>query len=135
MHCVKCNLDNPDNHLIQVSILFLLIKFCCCLENKCFFGVGLLYYKGSHTNIHIFNSLLPVGRYINMDPCPSELVISQTQFMSLGNFWGGWMCDNQLQLPGKIADNIKLKNRSHKKFVINIYLISISIYLFSAGMR
>ena len=39
MHCVKCNLDNPDNHLIQVSILFLLIKFCCCLENKCFLGL------------------------------------------------------------------------------------------------
>ena len=33
-----------------------------------------------------FNSLLPLGRYIDMDPSTTELVISQTQFIRFGQF-------------------------------------------------
>ena len=39
---------------------------------------------------HVYiNSLLPVGRYIDIDPSPTTLVISQTQFISFGQslFW------------------------------------------------
>ena len=31
-----------------------------------------------------FNSLLPVGKYIDMDPSTTELVISHTQFIRSG---------------------------------------------------
>ena len=34
----------------------------------------------------IFNSLLPLGRYIDMDPCTTELVVSQTQIIRFGQF-------------------------------------------------
>ena len=33
-----------------------------------------------------FNSLLPVGRYIDMDPSTTKLAISQTQFIRFGQF-------------------------------------------------
>ena len=33
-----------------------------------------------------FNSLLPLGRYIDMDPSTTELVVSQTQFIRFGQF-------------------------------------------------
>ena len=32
------------------------------------------------------NSLLPLGRYIDMDPSTTELVVSQTQFIRFGQF-------------------------------------------------
>ena len=35
----------------------------------------------------LFNPLLPVGRYINMDPSLTELVISQTKFIRFGMFF------------------------------------------------
>ena len=34
----------------------------------------------------ILNSLLPLGRYIDMDPCTTELVVSQTQIIRFGQF-------------------------------------------------
>ena len=73
------------------------------------------------------NSLLPVGRYINMDPSLTELVISQTQFIRFGQIFFGWICDNLLHFPSIIAENIKLKNWSQQNFVIEIYLFFISI--------
>ena len=62
------------------------------------------------------NSLLPVCRYINMDPTLTELVISQTQFISFGQSFFGWICDNSLHLPSIITDNIvKLRQGSGKE--------------------
>ena len=75
----------------------------------------------------LFNSLLPVGRYINMDPSLTELVISQTQFIRFGQIFFGCICNNLLHFPSIIADNIKLKNWSQENFVIDIYLFFISI--------
>jgi len=73
------------------------------------------------------NSLLPLGRYIDMDPCTTELVVSQTQIIRFGQFLLGWICDNQLHFPGIIADNFEVKSWSQWNFVVDIYLFSISI--------
>ena len=58
------------------------------------------------------NSLLPLGRYIDMDPSTTELVVSQTQFIRFGQFLLGWICDNQLHFPSIIAGNTKVKSWS-----------------------
>ena len=68
-----------------------------------------------------------MGRYINMDPSLTELVISQTQFIRFGQIFFGWICDNLLNFPSIIADNIKVENWSQLNFVVDIYLFSISI--------
>ena len=75
----------------------------------------------------IINSLLPLGRYINMDPTPTELVISQTQLIWFGQFLGGWICNNQLHLPSIMAENMQFQQCSQENFVIDIYLFFISI--------
>ena len=39
-----------------------------------------------HVYLLRVNSLLPLGRYIDMDPSTTELVVSQTQFIRFGQF-------------------------------------------------
>ena len=91
------------------------------------FQVETIYFLESLEEINYINSHLPLGRYINMDPTPTELLISQTQLIWFGQFLGGWICNNQLHLPSIIAENMQFQQCSQENFVIDIYLFFISI--------
>ena len=45
-----------------------------------------LTFHNHREGVFTLNSLLPLGRYIDMDPSTTELVISQTQFIRFGQF-------------------------------------------------
>ena len=66
----------------------------------------------------LFNPLLPVGRYINMDSSPLGLLISWTYSICFGQFFFSfcWIFMNQLQLSSIIANNIQLRKCPVKIF-------------------
>ena len=63
--------------LIQLILLILLIQL-----------IQLMYVLNVIKGVNriYINSLLPLGRYIDMDPCTTELVVSQTQIIRFGQF-------------------------------------------------
>ena len=72
-----------------------------------------------------FNSLLPVGKYIDMDPSTTELVISHTQFIRSGQCLLGCICDNQRHFHGGIiaagAPVFRLSKDLRKKVPTSIF--------------
>ena len=125
LNCYPYSFQKPSCHIstgFHRSTANFLICFLCMLQSKLrealkrwnfnlFLQEGIPFLIFKWENVW-FNSLLPLGRYIDMDPSTTELVISQTQFIRFGQFLLGWICDNQLHFPSIIAGNTKVKSWS-----------------------
>ena len=93
--CVCKHLVNFFLRLVTKSFFGLSPVFSAFYNHSIYGVIGLENYFVLHFNTNNFissrgitlNSLLPVGRYINMDPSLTYLVISQTQVIRFGQLF------------------------------------------------